>query len=238
MHNQSSHQEWDDLTALAALGDLDARDQERFAAHLAGCPACQAALSDYRQVTARLDQNIPLVEAPAHLAERLQRQVGRERRTRALRSPGLWVGLCALLLLLALGGYTLSLRQTVAEQTARLNELGRATPTPAAIVTALVSRDSTARGELIWTPGKAEAALVLEGLPPLDKDESYYLWLIRKDGRADHVARYPLTEPQTLRASVRAPVPWGDYAQILITNSHESTLYQPPSEGILEGTFQ
>jgi anti-sigma factor RsiW len=75
MHNQSSHQEWDDLTALAALGDLDARDQERFAAHLAGCPACQAALSDYRQVTARLDQSIPLVDAPAHLAERLGRQM-------------------------------------------------------------------------------------------------------------------------------------------------------------------
>jgi hypothetical protein len=238
MHNQSSHQEWDDLTALAALGDLDARDQERFAAHLAGCPTCQAALSDYRQVTARLDQSIPLVEAPAHLAERLARQVGRERRTRALRSPGLWVGLCALLLLLALGGYTLSLRRTVGEQTARLSALEQ---TPAAanpITIALIGQNSPAHGELIWTPGKAEAALVVEGLPPLDKDEAYYLWLIRKDGRADHVARYPLTEPQTLRTSVRAPVPWSDYAQILITNSHESTLYQPPTEGILEGTFQ
>lgn len=238
MHNQSSHHEWDDLTALAALGDLDARDQERFAAHLAGCADCQAALGDYRQVTARLDQSIPLVEAPAHLAERLQRQVARERRRRGLRSPGLWAGLAALVLLLALGGYALNLRQSLAEQTARINELEQASPTPAVVVVALTARDSTAQGELIWTPGKAEAALVLEGLPPLGKGESYYLWLIRKDGRADHVARYPLTAPATLRTSVSAPVPWGEYAEILITSSQESTLYEPPSEGILEGTFQ
>ncbi|HYF64750.1 MAG TPA: anti-sigma factor, partial [Herpetosiphonaceae bacterium] len=198
----------------------------------------QAALGDYRQVTARLDQSIPLVEAPNHLAERLRRQLGRERRRRALRSPGWWAGLSALVLLLALGGYAFSLRQTVAEQTARLHALEQASPTPAAVVIALVGRETGAQGELIWTPGQAEAALVLEGLPPLEKGESYYLWLIRKDGRADHVARYPLTAPATLRTSVSAPVPWSDYAQILITSSHESTLYEPPREGILEGTFQ
>jgi hypothetical protein len=48
------HADFDELAAGYALHALDPADEQRFLAHLAGCPRCRAALEDFTEVTAGL----------------------------------------------------------------------------------------------------------------------------------------------------------------------------------------
>ncbi len=64
-------EELKELAAGFALGALDARDRERFLAHLPGCATCQELLRGYRQVTASLPWALDPREASPGLRERI-----------------------------------------------------------------------------------------------------------------------------------------------------------------------
>lgn len=217
------HLEWEELAAGAVLGGLAADEQDRFARHLATCAVCQQTVGEYQQVAERLDRSVPLVTAPPAIEARLLRQIRAERRRPAWRGTRFGLAAAVGLVLVVLTGFWLRREQNPA-------------PQPANII-ALAAANGTAQGQFIWTAGQPEALLEVEGLPPLAEGEYYYLWLTRKDGTADHIARYILNEAAPLRTSVRAPAPWREYRQILITTSLESNMYTPPTEGILEGDF-
>ena len=217
------HLEWEELAAGAVLGGLDADEHRRFATHLATCAECQQTVAADQQVAERLDRSIPLVVAPPAIEARLLRQIRAERRRPKWRGSRFGLAAAVGLALLVFAGFWLRDAQHPA-------------PPPANII-ALLAADGTTQGQFSWTAGQPEASLVIEGLPPLADGEYYYLWLTRKDGTADHVARYALNQAAPLRASVRAPAPWREYRQILITTSLASDMYTPPSAGILEGDF-
>jgi anti-sigma-K factor RskA len=72
MMRTTTHEEFDELLALHAIGALDGDDRERLEAHLAtGCAACAADLAEFERAGALLAWAPAPVTPPAALRERL-----------------------------------------------------------------------------------------------------------------------------------------------------------------------
>lgn len=233
-NNLDNHEEWEDLVALAALGGLAAPEQDDLQRHLATCAHCRQALMDYGDVATHLDQTIPLVQAPAHLEQRLLKQIRRERQ----RSPIRWLALAATIIALLLGGYSWRLQREVQQQRSTLSELLHSLAGPNARLIALNAISNTpTRGQFTWTPGQPVASLVVEALPPLPSGYVYQLWLVRKDGTIDPAGTFRQTDNGGIRATVRAPVAWSNYAQVGISAEPTANPQKPTSKGIVQGNF-
>jgi anti-sigma-K factor RskA len=67
----TGHEEYDELVAAFALDALDAPQCDAFRSHLASCPECQAALTDFRRVSAGIGLTVPAEAPPAALRARV-----------------------------------------------------------------------------------------------------------------------------------------------------------------------
>ncbi|MBA3468844.1 MAG: anti-sigma factor [Herpetosiphonaceae bacterium] len=233
-HTPANHEEWENLIAIAALEGLEPAESAALERHLATCADCRQALADYRHVAAQLDQMIPLVTAPAHLEQRLLGQIRRPAR----RSPLRWLAAVATVVALLLGGYSWNLRGELQRQTSALAELQRSLAGPnARLIPLSATSNVAARGQFTWTPGQAVASLVVEGLPLLEPGHVYQLWLVRKDGTIDPAGTFSQAAEGEIRATVRAPVGWSNYANVGISAEPASAPKQPSSTGIVQGDF-
>ena len=78
-----SHEPFDTLAPVYAVGALDGDDLVRFEAHLReGCPTCEAVLRESEEALAALGREAPPMIPPAHVREALLRRVRRVRRAR------------------------------------------------------------------------------------------------------------------------------------------------------------
>ncbi len=235
-HTRVNHEEWAELVALAALGGLDSAEHAGLEGHLATCADCRRALADYRYVAAQLAETVPLVQAPAHLEQRLLGQIRRQRR--AGSTPLRWLAVAATVVALLLGGYSWTLRGQLQQQASALAELQRSLAGPEArLIPLSATSASAARGQFTWTPGQAVASLVVEGLPPLAPGHVYQLWLIRKDGTVDPVGTFSQAAEGEIRTTVRAPVGWSNYANVGISAEPASAPKQPSATEIVHGDF-
>jgi len=93
-----------DREQVTALVDeaLGRSAREAVEAHVAGCEECRAQLADERALRARL-REIPAPELPSGLAERVRRQVGRQRWTSRMTRVGLPLAAALVLALWARG---------------------------------------------------------------------------------------------------------------------------------------
>jgi hypothetical protein len=208
-----SHEEFDALAPVYAVGALDGEELARFQAHLrSGCPRCDAALRESEQVLTALARDLPPAIPPAYVRDDFLRRVAASPRRRPARAGwARWAaGAAAAIAAAALTAGLVSARyearlEALARETSELRrELDAARATlraeraeaqavvallrdPDTRVVALGGRGaaSTARGRIVWND-KAGGRLYVHGLPRAPAGKTYELWTIA--GRAPRPA--------------------------------------------------
>jgi hypothetical protein len=196
----TEHETSEDLEAYA-LGALDELESRRTARHLAGCAACRATVEHYEALLARLPTALaaasPSVPDPAVL-----------RRLLAVATrPPLWPRLAAValaaavLVLIAVGAWNVSLTQTIAHERDVYRRLAgqqeivfEVVDSPRSSRTVLRSpvSGSNAYGKVFVRSDLPFVVAMAGNLPPPPAGQAYYLWLTLDSG-------------ETVRAGTLAP---------------------------------
>jgi anti-sigma-K factor RskA len=201
-----THEPFDTLAPVYAVGALDGEDLERFEAHLRqGCPTCEASVRDATEALTAAARDVPPMIPPAHVREELMRRVQTSARPRAGRFRWMrWaVGTAAAAVAAAVftSGLVASRYEArlgvVARETAQVREQVRREQAllreevagaravaellrdPATRVVALngLAPAPNASGRVIWHE-KAGGRLYVTGLPPAPPGKTYALWTI------------------------------------------------------------
>ena len=183
-----------ELLPAYALGSLNEEEAVQVSEHLAACPECRAELLTYQAVTEHLALAAPDVAPPAGLKQKVMggipippeeplpgsSQSWRQRLADLFQgaAPAWGIAGLALIALLVVTGLWWSQRA------------GRQRPmfTPGGMqVIALAGTDAAAQGAgtLVVSEDGEYGALVVDGLPPLDEEHQYQLWLIRDGQRTN-----------------------------------------------------
>jgi anti-sigma-K factor RskA len=176
----------EDLPAYA-LGILDGEEAVVVARHLAHCADCREELQSYQMVAEGLALAGPHRDPPARVKQRLMERVQPEyaaprpesasilQQLASLfrRSAPAW-GLAAVLLIVGLVTTNLWLwRQVDRSKQASLPERMQV------VVLTGTEVAPSAAGALVLSDDGEYGTLVVDGLPPLDAEHEYQLWLIR-----------------------------------------------------------
>jgi anti-sigma-K factor RskA len=189
-----SHSEFEELAAGYVLGALEPDDEHAFAQHLGGCAICEASVRELEAVVGELAYAVPPVDPPDTLWAGIRREIRPEAARRgalpaAPRSgaggrgmrllPGL-AAAAAILLVVVLSLWNLSLRDQNAVYRDRVAALQRATQLandPAASLISLDNPDApAAQATVIASSRKDRGVLLIENLPPLQRGRVYELW--------------------------------------------------------------
>jgi anti-sigma-K factor RskA len=189
-----SHSELEELAAGYVLGALEPDDEHVFLQHLGGCAICEANVRELEAVTGELAYAIPPVDPPETLWAGIRRQVRPEaaRRRAIPAAPGagadgrrrLLPGLAAaaaVVLVVALSLWNLSLRDQNAVYRARVAALERATqlandPNANLISLGNPAGSTAAQATVIASSPQDRGVLLVEDLPPLQRGRVYELW--------------------------------------------------------------
>jgi anti-sigma-K factor RskA len=179
----SDHQAIRELLPGYALGCLDAGEEQAVREHLASCDSCRESLESFREVSDRLSLAVPMAEPPKSLEGRIMHRIDDalpERRlssrwVRQFRHPALAAMAAVFIVALAVGN---------------ILQLAKAPPTqpqarPGKLATATLAGTEQAReayGTIVLDPKDNKGVLAVNGLPALDAQHQYQLWLIR-DGQ-------------------------------------------------------
>jgi anti-sigma-K factor RskA len=206
-----THDELRELTGGYALGILSEPERRELEAHLPGCPACAEEVRSFAQVASGLALAVPQVDPPAALRARVLRAAvaGSLPHRASVDQPKLgsslptWLAAAASLAAVALGLYSLTLRQrigsledqlrdaqervvTVEGQVAVHRSRAEAVEERYAIVTAADRRQinlsgkeqaPNAVGEAIWSPSRG-LVFTASNLPQPPPGRQYQLWVI------------------------------------------------------------
>ena len=179
-----------DLLPAYALGCLDGEESTLVAQHLLGCTACRLALSKYERVVSKMALAVPDSTPPAQLERRVMEQIQRPAREPAAAPRRAWrpswlrfplaapAWAAASLVLVAL---LIASNLWWWQGTSRDRSL---TTSGGMRVIAMVGTDAApaSAGTLVVDSDGEYGTLIVEGLPVLDQDQQYQLWLIR-DGQ-------------------------------------------------------
>jgi anti-sigma-K factor RskA len=196
-----SHSEFEELAAGYVLGALEPDDEHDFQRHLDGCATCEATVRELEVVAGELAYAAPPVDPPDPLWAGIRREIqpeaaprgtipvpvvspvpdARARRGRRLL-PGL-AAAAALLLVVALSVWNLSLRDENAAIRDRLAALERATQLANDPTTSLVTLDDApgpqgAQATVIASSRQDRGVLLVESLPTLARDRVYEFWCV------------------------------------------------------------
>ena len=202
MDTPMSHSEFEELAAGYVLGALEPDDEHDFQRHLDGCATCKATVRELEVVAGELAYAAPPVDPPDSLWAGIRRETqpeaaprgtipppipsptpeARVRRRGRRLLPGL-AAAAALLLVVALSVWNLSLRDENAAIRDRLAALERATQLANDPSTSLVTLDDApgpegAQATVIASSRQDRGVLLVESLPPLARDRVYELWCV------------------------------------------------------------
>ncbi len=172
-----------DLLPGYALGCLDPEDERFVSAHLPGCPACREELESFVHVADRLSTTVPGAEPPAGLEHRILRALGR--RSSALRGQPAYrfprfaswrpaLAAVAAVFIVALAAGNLLQWTGVIRPGAQAGDTRLMT-----VMLAGVGDARGAYGTVVLDTADREGVLAVTGLPQLDAEHQYQLWLIR-----------------------------------------------------------
>jgi anti-sigma-K factor RskA len=195
-----SHSEYQELAAGYVLGALEPDDEHLFQQHLGGCSVCEANVRELEAVVGELAYAVPPVDPPDTVWAGIRREIRPEaaRRTvlpgpaagaedrpgaggRGLRLlPGL-AAAAAIVLVVVLSLWNLNLRDENAVYRERVAALERATELANDPNASLVTLDDTpgpegAQATVIASSRQDRGVLIVENLPPLQRDRVYELW--------------------------------------------------------------
>jgi anti-sigma-K factor RskA len=214
-----------DLLPAYALGCLDEEDLVRVSEHLADCAECRAEWHAYQATADQLALAAPDVVPPDDLKARLMRRIGSQqpagvstpraswwdRLTRVMQHTSPAWGLAGLLVILALALGNLWLW----EQIGRYQ--GATQPGPMRTITLTSTQAAPdASGLVVVSADGEHGTLVVDGLPPLDAEHQYQLWLIR-DGQRTSGGVFSVDAEGYGSLWVLSPQPLSSYSGFGIT---------------------
>jgi anti-sigma-K factor RskA len=226
----------DDLHQLAGpyvLGALDADDEARFAAHLAGCAPCQAEVRGFAAVRDQLGQ-ATAEPAPAVLRAQVLARVATtpqepvllaERRAggRRWRPAARGILAAAAAIVVVVGGFAYA--RVRADRTSAEALVEVLTASDAEVVA--LDGDDEATMRVVWSPARGEAVLVADDLAGPGAGQDFELWFL--DGGSAQPAL--VFEPDGGRVREHFEVPEAGFQELAVTvepdgGSQEPTL--PP----------
>jgi len=254
-----SHEPFDTLAPVYAVGALDGEDLVRFEAHLrAGCPTCEALLRESDETFAALSGEATPMIPPAHVRETLLRRVQTSSRPRPARSRWLPWALGTVAAAVAAAAFTAGLVAAryearlgmIARETAhvreqmRLEEARLRDEIAAARTVAELLRDPATRvvtldglpaapgasGRIVWNE-KAGGRLYVSGLPPTPAGKAYELWTIA--GPAPRPAGMFAVDAGGRGAHAVAPVEQGPVKVFAVTLEPEGGVPAPTGPMVL-----
>lgn len=195
------------LVPAYSLGATDTEERMLVQAQLAACPKAIAELADYTALADALLYSAPPVQAPAHLANRLQMALRQPERApepitwwTKLRHI-LWQGpynqlaaTAVILLLLLLNVYAITqnrkLQANATQLTSKQDQLNRAllvlleTEKMSELTLPPAQENSEAHADVLWNAEAGVAVLYARSFPVIPPDKAYQLWLLRDGKRA------------------------------------------------------
>jgi anti-sigma-K factor RskA len=191
-----NHSEYEQLAAGYVLGALEPDDEHVFQRHLGGCPECEANVRDLEEVVGTLAYTAPPVDPPETLWASIQREIRPEQRrvpppparSRRRVSPlvARLAAAAAIVALAALSVWNLNLRDQNAgyrDRVATLEEASRLLNEPNTAKATLKGTAAEAQATVLASPAQGRGVLIVENLPPLQRDKVYELWGIPKGGK-------------------------------------------------------
>jgi anti-sigma-K factor RskA len=203
MTHSSLPENWQELIAGYALGDLSSEEAETLQRLLTENPELQDEVTQFQEVLALMPYALPDPEPPPRLRESILSQAVAETRpigifaeTRSPAEPQIqrrrtrmpWTslgGAIAAMVLLAIGIDNYRLRQAVQQNQITISQLQQNAQTNAALIAALrqpgaqivalEGTDDKASGSLVYVPSQNQVTLVTD-LPQLPTERIYRLW--------------------------------------------------------------
>lgn len=232
-----THEEYEAIAALDAIGAASADEENALRAHLESCDQCRNARREFEEAATLLARSLDPVPPPADVRDRVMADAGvgestlREHYQFAV-GPW-WLATTVTVLLLALWGWReLGIRaarekvvsqdaeiRRLSEENALLNDRARKLSSE---ISSLTSRDTRtialagqrispgASAKVFLEPSRRRAIAFFYNLPTNPGDKSYQLWIIRAD------------QPKPQSAGV-FDVPHGGNATISVENLPAAT---------------
>jgi len=249
-----SHSEFEELAAGYVLGALEPDDEHAFQQHLDGCAACEANVRELEAVVGELAHAVPPLDPPDTLWAGIRREIRPEaaRRTAIPAAPGPPAGArrlrllpalaaaAAILLVVVLSLWNLNLRDQNAVYRARVAALERATELandPGASLVTLQDQAGTsgAQATVIASSRQDRGVLLIENLPPLQRNRVYELWGIPAGERARKALVFvPLRRQGTQALQFEVPIQPGTTFAITEEPGPDGS-EQPSSQPLLLG---
>jgi anti-sigma-K factor RskA len=228
-----------DLLPAYVLGSLDADEARSVEEHLVSCLICRNESTTFETVAGQLSFAAPAASPSPELKERLMQRVERQRprqpapaqaagRSWLERLLPVW-GLASLGLIIALVAFNLSLWQ-------RLNRLEFLTAPGGmrAIPLNATTQAPNATGFVLVGADGRNGAVVVDGLPPLDGDRQYQVWLIR-DGQRTSGTVFSTDEQSYAGMRIRVDRSLLEYSAVEITIEPADGSQQPTGATVLAG---
>jgi len=240
MNESKPHEMWEELAAGHSLHALDAADEARFIAHLAGCARCAQTLDDYNLVAAQLGSlaDTEADEPPSWnriratiLHEPAPVTVLRPRRPIATR---LLAAAAAVVTVTAIG--------VAAWQVSDSSGPSRS-PNLSALVSACQQQVGCRAIRLHTPDGANPAAVVVNGdrvavvpltMPAAPAGRTYVLWQMPRDGSPIPISEFRETAKQTAVAVL--PASYADTAAFAISIESASKPPSRPTHVLAVGT--
>jgi anti-sigma-K factor RskA len=229
-----------ELLPAYALGSLDDEESTLVAQHLLGCSACCLELAQYETVVGQMALAVPDAAPPSRLKTRVMEQIQRPDREPAeatrrvwwrsvLRSPlatPAWAAASLVLVALLITSNLWWWQATSRD--------GSLTTSGGMRVIAMVGTDAApaSAGTLVADSDGEYGTLIVEGLPVLDQDHQYQLWLIR-DGQRTSGGVFSVNPEGYGALMVSSPEPLSSYPAFGITIEPEGGSPEPTGDKVL-----
>jgi cell division protein FtsB len=192
-----THEEFESIAALDAIGVASLAEASSLRLHLGGCIPCRRARDDYERIASMLALALDPVEPPQELRERINIPAA------SARSAPWWMSAAAALFLALWGWRELGLRDARYDNFSARAEIERLTSenaqlsrqrqklsaelaslaSPGTRAIALSGQEvaPAASAKVFLEPSQRRALVFFHDLPANPSDKSYQLWIIRAD---------------------------------------------------------
>lgn len=229
----------EELYPAFALDAVAPNERATIEQHIAVCSACAHIVAEYRPVADALAFAAPAVEPPADLKYRvLAAALPKAQPQSRFANWSAWLAnlfrapafsAVALVLVIALGVWNLSLQNQLAQQAAFNQQIASELNRQRALVSTIAYADTQPKrlqatemapqavGRLFTAPELNALALIVYDLPVLDLSHTYQIWFIDHAGGRTSGGTFTVDERGRGWVYVRSPKPLDQYQGIGIT---------------------
>jgi anti-sigma-K factor RskA len=264
-----THDELRELSGSYALDALSEVDRQAFETHLSTCADCTREVQEFRAVASALPFAVPQIDPPAALRDRVLRTAVapgvvipiKTRPAKAEWTLPAWLSVAASFAAVALGLYTLTLRQRIdlleerlrdanarVEESAKAATLASLRADRAEEMTSVLAAGDVRRIDLVgqktapgaagyafWSPSRRVLLFSAANLPALSPGRQYQLWVIPKDGKP--VSAGLLNLDQRGRVIALADSPNADPGTVAVSEEPAGGVPQPTGPVVLAGAI-